>query len=392
MDTPSPLTALSDAEQERVLSRFYIIRTHLEDGVPLVLIARAHGATPRTLERWVVRYRREGLAGLARRSRADKGRHRMPLQLQQLIEGLALGRPRLGIAAIRRQAVEVAARQRLPEPSYKQVRAIVRAIDPALVSLAHDGAKSYGRNYDLVRRREANRPNEVWQADHTQLDIWLLDDRGQPSRPWLTAILDDHSRAVPGYYLTFSAPSAIGTALALHQAIWRKADARWQVCGIPDTFYTDHGPDFTSRHIEQVAADIGIVLVYSQAGEPRGRGKIERFFGTVNQMLLPDLPGYAPEGSKAPKPVLTLAELDAYFRSWLVDTYHRRVHGETKQAPAERWEADGFLPRMPDSLEQLDLLLLTVAKTRRVHPDGIHFQGYRYLVMWTDSLRSCRSA
>ena len=34
---------------------------------------------------------------------------------------------------------------------------------------------------------------------------------------------------------------------------------------------------------------------------------------------------------------------------------------------------------MPDSLEQLDLLLLTVAKARKIHPDGIHFQGLRYL-------------
>jgi putative transposase len=33
---------------------------------------------------------------------------------------------------------------------------------------------------------------------------------------------------------------------------------------------------------------------------------------------------------------------------------------------------------MPDSLE-LDLLLLTVAKPRKIHPDGIHFQGLRYL-------------
>lgn len=34
---------------------------------------------------------------------------------------------------------------------------------------------------------------------------------------------------------------------------------------------------------------------------------------------------------------------------------------------------------MPESLEQLDLLLLTVAKARRVHQDGIHFRGLRYL-------------
>jgi putative transposase len=59
--------------------------------------------------------------------------------------------------------------------------------------------------------------------------------------------------------------------------------------------------------------------------------------------------------------------------------YHSRVHVETEYRPQERWEAGGFLPRTPKSLEQLDLLLLTVAKTRRVQQDGIRFQGYRYI-------------
>ncbi len=47
--------------------------------------------------------------------------------------------------------------------------------------------------------------------------------------------------------------------------------------------------------------------------------------------------------------------------------------------PRARWEASAFLPRMPDSLEQLDLLLLTVAKGRQIQRDGIRFQGYRYI-------------
>ena len=47
--------------------------------------------------------------------------------------------------------------------------------------------------------------------------------------------------------------------------------------------------------------------------------------------------------------------------------------------PAERWEKGGFLPRMPNSQERLDLLLLTVAKTRRVQQDEIRFQGHRYI-------------
>jgi transposase InsO family protein len=38
--------------------------------------------------------------------------------------------------------------------------------------------------------------------------------------------------------------------------------------------YIDHGSDFTSRHIEQVAVDLKIRLIFSMAGKPRGRGKI----------------------------------------------------------------------------------------------------------------------
>ena len=41
-------------------------------------------------------------------------------------------------------------------------------------------------------------------------------------------------RAVAAYTLSFAAPSAIQTALALRQAIWRKARPGWPVCGSPE--------------------------------------------------------------------------------------------------------------------------------------------------------------
>ncbi len=107
-------------------------------------------------------------------------------------------------------------------------------------------------------------------------------------------IIDDYSRAVAGYLLSFQSPSALQTALALRGAIWRKADPHWHVCGIPDTFYTDHGSDFDSQHREQVSADITMQLVFSWPGRPRGRGRIERFFDTVNQMFLEIQLGYHP--------------------------------------------------------------------------------------------------
>jgi putative transposase len=218
----------------------------------------------------------------------------------------------------------------------------------------------------------------MWQADHTPLDIRLLDEKDQSARPWLTIILDDYSRCIAGYRIGFQAPSALQTALTLRQAIWRKQDAHWHICGIPSTFYTDHGSDFTSQHLEQVAANLEMELIFSQFGAPRGRGKIERFFSTVNQLFLSHQPGYSPPGSKEGTATLTLPAFEIQFRAWLLEDYHYRSQKEINGTPQARWEAGGFLPRMPESQEQLDLLLLTVAKVRRVHQDGIRFQGFRY--------------
>lgn len=229
-----PLTALTEKQRERALERFQAIRPFLKEGVPLVAIARNHSLPLRTLENWVRAYRERGLAGLSRKPRADDGGHRsIPDELLEIIEGLALRSPPPSIAYIHRQVSAIASDRGWKAPSYGTVYSVVSAIDPALITLAHRGSKAYQQAHDLILRREAKLPNELWQADHTELDIWLLDEHDLPRRPWLTAILDDYSRAVPGYYLSFSAPSSANTMLALHQAIWRKEDPKWRMCGVP---------------------------------------------------------------------------------------------------------------------------------------------------------------
>jgi putative transposase len=274
---------------------------------------------------------------------------------------------------------ELAAQHGWDVPSYACVYDIVHQLDPAMVLLAHEGSKAYQNVYDLVYRREASGPNEIWQADHSPLNIWLLGDDGQPARPWLTVIEDDYSRCIAGYFLAFDEPNALRTALSLHQAIWRRADPRWRICGIPGIFYTDHGSDFTSQHMEQVCVDLKCQLIFSGIGMPRGRGHVERFFQTVDQLLLHRLPGYTLKGPPLTPPALTLADFDAIFQEFLLSEYHVRPQRDLPDTPQARWEGDGFLPRLPESLEQLDLLLLTVARTRRVRRDGIQFQCLRYV-------------
>ena len=376
--TQSGTAGLTEEERAFALERFQILRPHLEDGVPLVRIAQENHLGVRTVYRWAEDYRERGLAGLCRKARADKSKRKMSPTLEKVIEGLALKEPRPTAAAVHRQAAVVASQLNEPVPSYRTVHLMIQGMDPALVTLAHEGTKSYSDRFDLVHRREAEAPNAIWQADHSELDIFVKDGEGKPRKPWLTIVLDDYSRAVAGYLLFFGAPSAIQTALALRQAIWRKSQPGWHVSGIPQVLYTDHGSDFTSRHLEQVAVDLKIRLIFSTAGKPRGRGKIERFFRSLSQVFLSRLPGYGP-GRTRGSAVLTLPELDQELERYLIGEYLVTPHSATRQAPQSRWDAGGFLPQMPDSLERLDLLLLTVPKSRRVHQDGIRFMGLRYI-------------
>ncbi|UUN30932.1 Mu transposase C-terminal domain-containing protein [Streptomyces sp. FIT100] len=441
-DPPSAPTSADSASPEaerEALERYRALVPHLHDQVTLKAAATRAGVPYRTLQRWLAAYRQGGLAALARPVRRDKGRRKHPAELVAFIEGLgrvakvassarragaaasgacdrkaeegersglrrrpttpracvpdaaaqtglsqhalALKEPRPAIAVIHRQAVSVAAQQGWPAPGYRTVHEIVSVLDPALMVLAHEGAKRYREVYDLVYRREAKAPNEIWQADHTQLDLWVLDASGKPARPWLTVIEDDHSRAVAGYAVSLEALSALSTALAFRHAIWRKSEPDWHVCGIPTVFHLDHGADFTSTHLEQVMADLRVRPVFAKKGQPHGHGKIERLIGTVTHMCLPHLPGHAPRGTpdRAGQAKLTLPELDAAIGRFIREVYNQRPHAETRQPPQERWEADAFIPRMPESLEQLDLLLTTVAKPRKIHTDGIRFESLRFI-------------
>lgn len=368
-----------ESQRAQALEQFRLISPFLEGRVPLPRIASTHQLCLRTLKRWVGRYKSYGLAGLIRATRKDRGQMRSTTpELQKIVEGLALQTPRRSIANIHREMARISEMRHWTLPSYSTIKRIVQNINPQLVTLAHEGSKAYSEEFDLIYRHQAGAPNEVWQSDHSLLPIFVLNEQGKLVKPWLTVIFDDYSRAIAGYYLGFASPSAQQTALTLHQAIWRKADPRWHICWIPNRFYTDNGSDFTSHHLEQVAADLKMELVFSWPGHPRGRGKIERFFRTVEQLLLPQLPGFEGTKGRLGESLLTLESLDARFQNWLFEEYHQRPQAEINSAPQARWEEGGFLPRTPESVEQLDLLLLHVAKTRRVQQDGIHFQGQRY--------------
>ena len=151
---------------------------------------------------------------------------------------MVLRKPRTSVAAIHRKITALAAKRNWTPPSYGSVYGIIRHMDPAMVTLAQDGPAAFRDRYELLYRHRAVCPNAIWQADHTLLDVMVLNATGDAVRPWLTIIMDDYSRAIAGYTLVSGAPTTLQTALALRQAIWRKQNATWPVCGIPDVLHS----------------------------------------------------------------------------------------------------------------------------------------------------------
>ena len=178
----------------------------------------------RTVERWLARYRADGLLGPVRQIREDHGRRKLPTEAVELIEGLFLKKPRPSAAAVHRRVLTLCKEREWPLLSYSSVYAIISRLDPALTTLAHEGPARFRDQFELVYRHRASHPNAIWQADHTHLDMLIRDASDQAIRPWLTTVIDDHSRALVGYAVFVGAPSAFQTSLALRQAMWRKAD------------------------------------------------------------------------------------------------------------------------------------------------------------------------
>src|SRR5438067_1280469 len=114
--------------------------------------------------------------------------------------------------------------------------------------------------------------------------------RLQPSRCRLRA---EPPRAVEHSDRTGIAPSHLAQDRPTLVSLWHSR---------PVLYIPDHGSDFTSRHLEQMAAELHIALGFSIVGKPRGRGKVERIFETINQLFLCHQPGYTPAGSSPAKP------------------------------------------------------------------------------------------
>jgi len=297
-----------------------------------------------TMMRWIKVYQDSGgrLESLYPGARSDRGQSRsLDDETIAALVGLRKQMPRATVYTIIREIrrrVLVGPEVKLPPSSiYRLFRAqdLMKPTTPAP---------------EDRRKFEAEWPNDLWQSDCMHGP--MIAHEGKQRKTYLLAFIDDHSRLIPhaSFYLNERMNSfldALQTALSTR--------------GLPRKLYTDNGPAFRSKHLEQVCASLGVALIHARPYKPQGKGKIERFFKTVRTNFLP---GFCGE---------TLRDLNEAFDLWLGDIYHQRVHGGTAQTPLGRFTAhmECVRPAPHDLLDYFrQAVRRKVAKDRTISLNG----------------------
>jgi putative transposase len=342
--------------------------------------------SPQSIRNWINAYKRAGITGLERKPRSTSGQSTLDPNVQHILRGLFLDPKQFSVAHVHRLIVQHLTEHGVDKqqiPTRKQVHYIQQHITPQERELAWYGTQRYAETYHQCTRFEAPHANAMWQVDHHKVDLIVIDPvtKERLGRPWLTVYIDDYSRAICGYYLSLQQPSSMSIALALHHAMLPNPNAPWSVVhGIPKKIYSDNGKDFLSKHIKEVAISFGIHLQHHAPSHPQSKGKVERFFGTLERKCICLLDGYVghTRHKRPPNvtPRLSLQQLQHHLDAFLED-YHTTQHSTTRQSPRSRWLADQTTIRSIERNEDLDHLL--PSRTYKVRTDGIRFRSIPYM-------------
>ena len=213
-------------------------------------------------------------------------------------------------------------------------------------------------------RFEMMRPGQLYQMD-IQGKIYLT------GIGWVHgfAVLDDFSRFIPAmiYYPDMRLSNGI---LTLNMAILNH--------GIPEAIYVDNGTQFKSRgermnNFELFCQAYGIKVIYSTPYRPQGKGKIERFYETVENQFIAEVKQKIQES-----PGYSLNQLNQDLATYFTTQYHSRIHGGTHEKPVDRFGLGTLRPPNPPiDVQQF----LERTETRTVNKfREISYQGYKIQV------------
>lgn len=307
-------------------------RDHVDSNGERVRVARS------TIDRWIRAYRAGGFDALVPAGRTAEPR--TSASVLSLAEALKRENPDRTAAQVRR--IIHAKQGRSPSE-----RTVQRHFARVGLNTRPDGTppESFGRF-------EAEHTNDLWTGDALHGSIVA------GRKTYLLAFIDDHSRLVCGHRWTHAEDT-----IRLEGSLRSGMASR----GIPKAVYLDNGSAMVSRQLLRACAVLGIRLIHSTVRRPEGRGKIERFFRTVRDEFLVELPTTT---------VADLGELNRLFTAWLETVYHRRSHSETGEAPIDRFDTTKV--KLPTAGQLREAFLWsetrTVTKTATV---SLHSNDYQ---------------
>jgi len=148
-------------------------------------------------------------------------------------------------------------------PTYRTILKFIETIPYSQKVFGRGGMKELN---DKVlpyfdRDPESISANEIWVADHHQLDIAVKWWDGSIIFPWVTMFIDMRSWKIVGWALT-NTPNSQSIMTALKRGI--------KAYGIPDYVYIDNGKDFVSRQFMGGELRIGKALKNDEVIEING--------------------------------------------------------------------------------------------------------------------------
>jgi putative transposase len=230
------------------------------------------------------------------------------------------------------------------------------------------------REFDAYLRWEPEGRNDLWEADHKQLDIDVrASGFDRPVRPWLTLFVEAFSRVVVGWALSVR-PHSGSILAAFGSAVAVTPNKPWG--GVPVRLRVDRGADFLCDAVREACGRLGVVLDPAPPYSPFRKGKVEAAGKSVERALLPPLPGYLAAGRETRQErstLMTFDDLVDVLRTG-IDSWNRsHAHPVLGCTLAEAWERDATPVRVVDE-ERLRWMML--AEDRRiVHKEGVRLGG-----------------
>lgn len=359
------LTSAEDSDETRALARFAAVQAVIQtvqNGHSLAHACQQAAQqawdgrlfSAATIEDWHYGYKRGKFAALQNRPRSDKGKPKAldPAAVDALCQ-LRRAHPTMTVKALTAELL----RQGVLTAGAFSESTLQRRLTEAGLDRQSLRAGSGLLGGGPTKAFELPLPNLLWMADCMHGPALKIEGEPAAQRTFLFALLDDCSRlCVHGQF--YPQERLQGFLDTLRQAI--------QTRGLPDKLYADNGAAFRSQHLSIVCANLGIRLLHCKPYHSWSKGKIERFFSTVQMQFLPTLT-FTAAGS--------IEELNRRFWQWLETEYHQRGHTALGgESPGQRFARLGTSLRLLEANAPLDRLFF-MRVDRRVRKDATFSLG-----------------